>query len=99
MSAAVRPDAVRPDAVRHETDTRGAVGPLWPEMSASLRATLFRLAQRIGDGWSGEVRLHVAPNGGIRSVQWTEHETGDQIREALGIVSDKDTRHERGGGR
>lgn len=45
-------------------------------------AALLRIARRINEGFDGSITLDIK-NGGVRSVQWLETETGDEIKEEL----------------
>lgn len=56
-----------------------------PQLSPSAQATLLRIANRIAQGFFGTIELDVARNGGVRSIRWIQTETGDQVREQVGI--------------
>lgn len=53
------------------------------ELTDTAKAAVLRLARKIANGWQGKVTVIVMKGGGIRSMEWTEFEDGNTIKEEL----------------
>lgn len=53
-------------------------------MRPIILATVLRVGRRIEEGFEGEITIQVK-QGGVHFIRWTQTETGNIIKEELGI--------------